>query len=170
MVVIGASTFFIPRGAFGALTVDLLLLGLMGVIALIVFAVSGVVATFLIDAGLLFEQFFDRARELAVPAFAFFTFYSLIIIVFGAVYRIIDRFSPAAQFLVGGSAKEITFSDSLYFSIVTLSTVGYGEIVPATDVVRVIVAFQIICGVLLLLFGFHEIVTFARDRKRPHHD
>lgn len=170
MVVIAGATFFIPRIALGPETVDLLLLGLMAVIAAIVFAVSGVVATFLIDAGLLFEQFFDRARELAVPAFAFFTFYSLIIIIFGAVYRIIDRFSPSAQFLIGGRHQELSFSDSLYFSIVTLSTVGYGEIVPATDVVRVIVAFQIICGVLLLLFGFHEIVTYARDRRRPHHD
>lgn len=170
MVVIAAATFFIPGGTFGPLTVDLLLVGLMAVVALIVFLVSGVVATFLIDSGLLFEQFFERARDLAVPAFAFFTFYSLIVIVFAAAYRIIDRFSPAAQFLVNGGRQELTFSDSLYFSIVTLSTVGYGEIVPATDVVRVIVAFQIICGVLLLLFGFHEILTYTRERKRPHHD
>jgi voltage-gated potassium channel len=170
LVLIGATTFVIPLGSFGPASIDLLLLGLMAVIGAIIFVVSGVIATFLIDSGLLFEQFFERARELIVPAFAFFTFYSLIIIVFAAVYRIIDRFSPTAQFLIHGAQREITFSDSLFFSIVTLSTVGYGEIVPATDVVRVIVAFQIICGVLLLLFGFHEIVTYAREHRGTRRD
>jgi voltage-gated potassium channel len=166
MVLIGAVTFLIPLGGFAPPVVDLLLLGLMGLVALIVFAVGGMVATFLIDAGLLFEQFFERARELVIPAFAFFTFYSLIVIVFAAVYRIVDRFSQTAQFLVDGAPKELSFNDSLFFSIVTLSTVGYGDIVPATDVVRVIVSFQMVCGVLLLLFGFHEIVAYTRERRR----
>jgi voltage-gated potassium channel len=170
LVLIGATTFVIPLGSFGSATVDVLLLGLMTLIGVIIFVVSGVVATFLIDSGLLFEQFFESARDLVIPAFAFFTFYSLIIIVFAAVYRIIDRFSLSAQFLINGRLHEISFSDSLFFSIVTLSTVGYGEIVPATDVVRVIVAFQIICGVLLLLFGFHQIVNYARDHRRQRHD
>ena len=100
-----------------------------------------------------------------VPAFAFCTFYSLLVIVFGAVYRILDRFSAASHFLVVGQARDIDFSESLYFSVITLSTVGYGEIVPASDLVRVIVAIQIIFGVLLLLFGFSEIITYSRDRQ-----
>ncbi len=170
MILIGAATFVIPLGAFGHNTIDVLLIGLMTAIGAIIFVVSGMIATFLIDSGLLFEQFFESARELVIPAFAFFTFYSLIIIVFAAVYRIIDRYSVSAQFLIHSHPHEISFSDSLFFSIVTLSTVGYGEIVPATDVVRVIVAFQIICGVLLLLFGFHQIVNYAREHRRQHHD
>ena len=43
---------------------------------------------------------------------------------------------------------------------------GYGDIAPASDIVRVIVAVQIMFGVLLLLFGFWEIMSYARERRR----
>jgi voltage-gated potassium channel len=133
---------------------------------LIVLVVSGDVCTFLLDTGLLFEDFFHRIAGLLVPIFAFFTFYSLLVIVFATFYRIIDRFSEAAQFLVHGQPKALTFTESLYFSIITLSAVGYGEVVPITSLVRGIVAVEIICGVMLLLFGFSEIIRFSREHPR----
>ena len=101
-----------------------------------------------------------------VPAFAFLTFYSLTIIVFASVYRVIDRFTLAKQFKIDNVAREISFSESLYFSVVTMSTVGYGDIVPATSLVRVVVSLQIVSGVILLLFGFNEILNYARQNQR----
>jgi len=53
---------------------------------------------------------------------------------------------------------------------VTPSTVGYGDIVPLTSVARLIAALQIVCGTLVLSFGFSEIAAYARDRsdrRRP---
>lgn len=40
----------------------------------------------------------------------------------------------------------------------TLSTVGYGDILPADDGVRLLAAVQAVMGQLLLLFGFYEIM------------
>ena len=37
------------------------------------------------------------------------------------------------------------------------------DIVPATGLVRVITSFQVISGVLLLLFGFNEILRYSRE-------
>ena len=136
----------------------------MGLISAIVLWVSRDVCTFLLDTGLLFEDFFRRIAGLLVPTFAFFTFYSLIIIVFAAVYRIIDRLSDGAHFTVAGAVRDLSFTDSLYFSIITLSTVGYGDMVPLSSLVRLIAAAQIICGVVLLLFGFSEIISYSRER------
>jgi mRNA degradation ribonuclease J1/J2 len=45
-------------------------------IGMIVLAVSTNVAIFLVDTGLLFEEFFQRISHLIIPAFAFLTFYS----------------------------------------------------------------------------------------------
>jgi voltage-gated potassium channel len=45
-----------------------------------------------------------------------------------------------------------------------MSTVGYGDILPASDSIRVIVAAQIMAGVILLLFGVTEILRYARER------
>lgn len=48
------------------------------------------------------------------------------------------------------SAYRLTFSDFFYFSAVTQSTLGYGDIVPANSNVRLIVSIQLIISLLLL--------------------
>ena len=166
---IGASTFVLPELGTSATVNSIVLLADMAAIAAIVAVVAPTVATFLIDTGLLFEEFFERTRRLLVPAFAFLTFYTLQVIVFGAIYRLIDQFSSSDHFAVAGVARTLDFQESLYFSIVTLSTVGYGDIVPLTDTVRVVVSVQIVMGVLLLLFGFSEIMLYARSHPEPRH-
>lgn len=166
MVAIGALTFAVPAIGIDADEEGAIFAGTMGLIALIVFGVSANVASFLLDTGLLFEAFFERVAQLVVPAFAFLTFYSLTIIVFASVYRVIDRFTLAKQFKIDNVAREISFSESLYFSVVTMSTVGYGDIVPATSLVRVVVSLQIVSGVILLLFGFNEILNYARQNQK----
>lgn len=163
---IGAATFVLPGLFLDRAVETVVFLGAMAMIAAIVLAVSRDVATFLINTGLLFEEFFSRVAGLVVPAFAFLTFYSLNIIIFAGIYRIIERFSTVSQFRIGGQLRELSFSDSLYFSVITLSTVGYGEITPATNEARVIVAVQIVSGILLMLFGFSEIIRYTRERDR----
>jgi voltage-gated potassium channel len=163
---IGALSFALPALAQAPLVVDAALLAAMAAIAIIVLSVSLDVSSFLIDTGLMFEEFFTRIAALAVPTFAFVTFYSVGVIVFAATYRIIDRFSAAPNFVVGGAPRDITFPESLYFSIVTMATVGYGDITPLSDLARVIAATQVVLGVLLLLFGFSEIMAYARERRR----
>jgi len=163
---VGALTFPLPGLGLDQHTYTLVFLGAMALIGVMVFAASASICTFLIDTGLLFEEFFASIARLVVPGFAFFTFYSMLVIVFAAVYRIIDNYSPVHHFIIDGATREIDFAESLYFSLVTISTVGYGDIAPASDIVRVIVAIQIMLGVLLLLFGFWEIMSYARERRR----
>lgn len=159
---VGALTFLVPEYTDEPGLHSLALLASMAVIAAIVFAVSQNVCTFLLDSGLLFEAFFEDVSRLFVPAFAFFTFYSLVVIIFAAVYRVIDLYTGGDHFQITGVVRDISFPESLYFSIVTLSTVGYGDIVPLTDTVRLIVATEVIIGVMLLLFGFSEIFRYAQ--------
>lgn len=163
---IGALTFILPELRIRQTLYDALFLLSMGGIAAVVGVVSRQVATFLLDVGILFEDFFLRMAELVVPAFAFFTFYSLNIILFASIYRILDRFSAAQHFRIEGQLIDIAFPEALYFSAITLSTVGYGEIVPATSLARIIVVIQIVFGVLLLLFGFSEIIAYTRARRQ----
>ena len=162
---VGTATFFLPDLGLGALAYQAAFIVAMGLIALVVFTVSADVCTFLLDSGLIFEEFFVRIQRLVVPAFGFFTFYSLLVIVFAAIYRVFDRYSDTAHFVIDGQVRVITFSESLYFSVVSMSTVGYGDILPASDSIRVIVAAQIMAGVLLLLFGVTEILRYARERE-----
>mgnify|MGYP000411229970 CR=1 FL=1 len=161
---IGIATFFVPEGSIPLLWEEAIFFLAMGGITLVVMFVSKQVATFLLDAGLLFESFFLRIESLVMPAFAFLTFYSMNVMIFGFMYRIIDHYSSLMHFSIGGEVKAISFSESLYFSIITLSTVGYGDIVPLSHVIKAIVSLQIIVSVMLLLFGFSEIMSFSKSR------
>ena len=142
-------------------------LAAMLLIGLIVMVVSRDVATFLVDIGLLFEEFFGRISHLLVPAFAFLTFYSLFVVVFASVYCLIGRYGIDSHFQVALEARPLSFSEALHFSVATLSTVGYGDIVPLSSIARVIAAVEVVCGTMLLLFGVSEILEYAREQRRP---
>ncbi|MFD2205343.1 potassium channel family protein [Kiloniella antarctica] len=163
---IGIATFFVPAGSIPLLWEEAIFFLAMGGITLVVMVVSKQVATFLLDVGLLFESFFLRIESLIMPAFAFLTFYSMNVMIFGFIYRIIDHYSSAVHFSISGVVKPISFSESLYFSIITLSTVGFGDIVPLSHVIKAVVSLQIIVSVMLLLFGFSEIMSFSKSRPK----
>ncbi len=140
----------------------------MLLIGLIVLAVSRSVAIFLVDAGLLFEEFFHRMSRLAVPAFAFLTFYSLLVVVFASIYCILSQYSPDLHFRVANVGRTLTYSEAIHLSITTISTVGYGDIVPSSNAARVLTTIEVVCGVLLLLFGVSELLEYTREHRREH--
>jgi voltage-gated potassium channel len=86
---VGAAVILLSRTVGTLANMDMLFVAAMSIIGLIVLTVSRNVAIFLVDAGLLFEEFFSRVSRLVIPAFAFVTFYSLIVILFASAYRLI---------------------------------------------------------------------------------
>jgi voltage-gated potassium channel len=112
-----------------------------------------------------FEEFFFRIQRLVVPAFAFLTFYSLLIILFASAYHILSQYTGRPHFYVGGSPQVLSFSESIYFSIVSISTVGYGDIVPHSSVARLLASIEVVCGFMLLLFGVSELLEYTRERR-----
>jgi len=56
-------------------------------------------------------------------------------------------------------------ADSLYFVIVTISTVGYGDVAPVTTAGRLIAIFLIICGVGSFVAVAAEIVEILLSRR-----
>jgi len=170
VMAVGAATFALPEAGFSRSTESALFIVAQGAIAAVVAFVADDVTTFLLDSELLFQGFFDRIRHLAIPAFAFLTFYSLVVIVFACIYRILDHVTPDPLFVILNDKRTITFGEALHFSIVTLSTVGYGDIVPAGPLARAVAALEVILGLLLLLFGFTELQRAAeahQARRRP---
>lgn len=54
----------------------------------------------------------------------------------------------------------------LYFSLVTMATVGFGEITPQTDWARALVSSEIILGVAYQIFFFSIVASFVRENAR----
>ncbi len=161
VALVGLANFAAPLQAIGHDGRTIWLLAAMGIIAVVVLMAARSVAVFLIDTGLLFEDFFEIMAGLVKPAFAFLTFYSMMVVLFATLYRLIGRFDDAPTFLVDGIGRDPSFVEALYFSIVTLSTVGYGDIVPLSYPARIVVSLQIVSGILLLLFGFHALMRHS---------
>ena len=55
-----------------------------------------------------------------------------------------------AELLVGGSSDFSSFSNAIWCVILTLTTVGYGDIYPKTDIGRSIVIFICIWGIFII--------------------
>jgi voltage-gated potassium channel Kch len=60
-----------------------------------------------------------------------------------------------------------TWVQSFYFSVITLTTVGYGDIYPTTDLSRIFTALYILSGVAIVLASLEIIgATYLANRER----
>ena len=118
----------------------------------------------LVDIAVIFRDVTRRLSRLAVPIAAYSSLWALLTVVFGCLYRIADGLSSAPLFHGAGGPIRIDFSDAMHFSVVTLSTVGYGDILPSDDGIRLLASIQMLAAQLLLLFGFIEIMRGRRGR------
>jgi hypothetical protein len=74
--------------------------------------------------------------------------YLLLGLLWAAIYLAIDAFSPGAIRMGSDPADRQT--ELLYFSLITLSTVGYGDIVPLSGTARILTALEGVTGVLYI--------------------
>lgn len=86
-------------------------------------------------------------------------------ILFAAAYRLLSHYTGEPHFYVGNVPRALSFSESVYFSIVTISTVRYGDIIPQSSLARVLASLEVVCGFLPLLFGVSELLEDAREHR-----
>ena len=167
---IGLVCFILPLNRLEPLAQAASLLAAMASIGLVVAVWARDVVRLLVDVAVIIAELSARLRHLAVPMVAFLLIYALLVIGFASAYRIADALSVTALFHGSEGAIRLSYSDALYFSVTTLSTVGYGDIRPHDDGIRVLASIQVVSGQLLLLFGFAEIMRSRRIRgPEAHH-
>jgi voltage-gated potassium channel Kch len=74
--------------------------------------------------------------------------YLLFALLFASVHQV---FAAIESNYLHGVAGRPSASDLLYFSVITLSTVGYGDISPATEVARAVCVVEALTGQLYLV-------------------
>jgi hypothetical protein len=85
--------------------------------------------------------------------------YMLLGMLFGFVYGALDRLGDD-PFFAGGEAA--TVSGCLYFSFTTLTTVGYGDLVAASDLGHTLAVFEALIGQIYLVTVVSLIVSNLR--------
>nr|WP_246503984.1 potassium channel family protein [Plastoroseomonas arctica] len=161
---VGACCMAFPVNRLSAPMQGIALITGMATIGVIVAASIQGVVLLLVDTATIMEDLGERLAVVAVPMVAFTMVYLILVVAFGALYRISDGLSRDPLFHIAGAARWLAFPDALYFSLVTQATVGYGDVTPHDDGVRLLAAAQVMFGQLLLLFGFSELM---RGRSEP---
>ena len=85
--------------------------------------------------------------------------YVILILIFALTYN----FMPSQSFHI--NSDNFSFIDWLYFSVVTITTLGYGEITPAVSVSKILVVSESLLGLLLLGLFLNSEAQNAIDKR-----
>ena len=93
-------------------------------------------------------QYIFRNRTLTVDGiFATVTVYLMIAMIFSMLYLLLVVWNPASFNLqTEGMPPQLLQSNLLYFSLITLATVGYGDILPVSETARTLAVIEATVG------------------------
>jgi hypothetical protein len=112
-------------------------------------------------AGLLLTSVFGEGPVDAERVCAALCVYLLTGIAFGGIFAALESVSPGT--LTGPGPIEL--DDATYFSFVTLATLGYGDVLPATSAARALAILEAVFGQLYLAVLIARLVSlYARAR------
>jgi hypothetical protein len=132
-----------------AVSVVLLAAGLVGVTILVIWQIFQIVRSdYPGIRGI-------EALALSVPLF---------LLIFAATYFLIGHSSPSSF------SQHLTRTDSLYFTVTTFSTVGFGDITATSEGTRLLVTFQMMADLVVIGFGVKVVFgAVQRGRQRVEH-
>lgn len=93
--------------------------------------------------------------------------YLLLGMMWFALYSAIEVFCPGAILHTGAAVTDRS-SELLYFSLVTLSTIGYGDVVPVRGEVRMLAALEGVTGVLYVAITVALLVSAYKQQGTSH--
>lgn len=97
--------------------------------------------------------------------------YLLLAHVFANLFEALYIYDPSTLYFgdsfVGGN---IGFGEILYFSFVTLATLGYGDVAPAHPATRTIAVVEAVIGLLYMAILVARFVALLTNQRKPHQD
>lgn len=113
--------------------------------------VTGITIIVLYSAGLMiFVRKWFRSQSIAMFIISYAILVLIIIFLFAGVY-----YDHSTDFKIYGEKTNIKFEDAMYFSTVTFTTVGYGDITP-TEINRLVASIEAFIGIIfnIAFIGF----------------
>jgi Ion channel len=117
-------------------------------------------AFFALTAARLFSHLQNSRSVSRADLYTAVSIYLLLGATWAALYGVMEALHPGSFQL--GTHSTDRQSDLLYFSLVTLSTIGYGDIVPLTGEARMLAALEGVIGVLYIAITVAILVSGYR--------
>jgi hypothetical protein len=89
--------------------------------------------------------------------------YFMLVYGWSRIFETLDHLDPAAFFYANGMTS--AHDDFVYFSTVTLTTLGYGDITPASPVARMFASLESIVGTLYVAIIIASLVSRVSSRR-----
>jgi hypothetical protein len=118
-------------------------------------------AFFALTAAGLFSYLRNSRSVAQAQLYTAVSIYLLLGLLWATLYLAIDAFSPGS--IQVGSHPADRQTELLYFSLITLSTIGYGDIVPLSGEVRILAALEGVTGVLYIAITVALLVSRFRN-------
>jgi Ion channel len=99
--------------------------------------------------------------------------YLLAGVFFGVFYWVVERTWPGSLVILGeGMPSNVSPTLAIYYSFVTLTTLGYGDIVPRSEVARGLAITEAVAGQLYIAVMITRLVSLyvSREDKGTHRD
>lgn len=150
----------VVSGAVGAVVLANLFITVTSVALAVAFVVSALlyfVAPFAVVRDIATRRYVDQETVLGAIAA-----YLIVGMCFAFTYRAVGALQPTPFF---GAAGPGDMSDALFFSFVTLTTTGYGNLVPATNPGQSLAVMEAVLGQLFLVTAVAKIITAWKPRR-----
>ena len=85
---------------------------------------------------------------------------------FALAYRMIDAFGPGRFAMAGGEPGHHTIADLIYFSFTTLTTTGFGDIIPVDPFARSLANVESVIGQLFPATLLARLITLELEHRR----
>jgi hypothetical protein len=111
-------------------------------------------------------SYLERARDVTADhLYTAASIYLLLGVSWFSLYTAVDRIYPGS-FVATGTGPTNRPADLLYFSLCTLTTLGYGDIVAVTGEVRMLAVLEAATGVMYVAITVALLVTAYKERGR----
>jgi hypothetical protein len=132
-----------------------------------VFLTAGLILIAFVVANLL--RFILRAPSVTLEVLcASISAYLMLGLMWTVAYWLVDQITPGAfAFNTNGSRQSMNGFNAFYFSFITLSTVGYGDITPLSRIARWLAAMEAMTGMLYVAVLIARLVSLYSTPKSP---
>jgi len=133
---------------------------------------GALVLFFILSSMMIFRHVLKTRRVTTNTIWAALCVYIFMGLLWAFAYTILMRLNPGSflapdELLLG--TGQLSISDFIYYSFITLTTVGYGDITPVSAAARSLSSFEAVAGQMYLtvlvarLVGMH--ISYARDER-----